>query len=616
MQRPSPEMPLPAGPHVVYLTASAAPTAHRLAAALGGVTCDLSAGGVGDTAADRLRTLFLAGRPLVGVMAAGILIRALAPVLTAKALEPPVLAVAEDLSVAVPLLGGHRGANALAAQIAEATGATAAVTTAGEIALGVALDAPAQGWRLETPEAAKPAMAGLLDGRPARLSGEAAWLAPLAARPGIAHAPAPPGAPVVLEVEDAPALIYRQQRFALGVGCARGCGSDELIGLVGRALADGGLAEGEIAAVHSIDLKADEAAVHALAEHLRVPARFHPAVRLEAERARLTAPSAKVFAEVGCHGVAEGAALAAAGPAGRLVLPKAKSAEATCAVAEIAPGGAPGRPRGRLAVVGLGPGSPAWRTPEAARLIAEAEELVGYGLYIDLAGALAFGKRRTEFPLGGEEDRCRHALERAGEGNSVALLCSGDPGIYAMAALVMELLDRGAEAGGVSAAARRAEIVVAPGISALQAASARAGALLGHDFCAVSLSDLLTPRETVLARLEAAAAGDFVVALYNPVSAKRRDLLELVRGRLLAHRPGTTPVLLARNLGRADERLLLRDLDRLSAAEVDMLTVVLVGAKGSRVVSSGDRAAGAGGAWVYTPRGYAQKSDAGEGGAG
>ena len=557
-----------------------------------------------DTAA-HLRGLFLAGHPVIGLCAAGILIRSLAPVLASKADEPPVLAVAEDGSAVVPLLGGHHGANDLARRIAQALGSLPAITTAGDLALGVALDAPPPGWRLENPEDAKPVMAALIRGAPATLSGEAPWLAPLLGREGIATRSAPEGdAPVVLRPEEGPALIWRRQSLALGVGCVRGCDPGELIGLVQRSLAEAGRSVFEIAGIWSVELKADEAAVHALAGNLGVPARFFPPERLEAETPRLADPSEVVFAEIGCHGVSEAAALAAAGPDGALVLAKRKSANATCALATLGAVPEQGRPRGRLAVIGIGPGRPDWRTPEASRLITEADELVGYGLYLDLLGPIAAGRRR-DFPLGAETERCRYALESAGAGRSVALISSGDSGIYAMGALVMELLALPPEAGGVSAAARRVEILHAPGISALQAASARAGALLGHDFCAISLSDLLTPRETVLARIRAAAEGDFVIAFYNPVSQRRRVLLDAAREILLDHRPADTPVLLASNLGRADEGLRIRTLATLRTEEVDMLTLVLVGSSATRAFASGDGAAGAGGQWLFTPRGYA-----------
>ena len=373
--------------------------------------------------------------------------------------------MAEDGSAVVPLLGGHRGANDLARRIAEALGTIPAITTAGDLALGVALDTPPPGWRLENPEDARAVMAALLRGAAATLSGDADWLAPLLRRGEIVSRPAPDSdAPAVLKVANGPALVWRRQKLALGVGCVRGCDPGDLIGLVHRSLADAGRSAFEVAGISSVDIKADEAAVHALAAALGVSVRFFPPERLEAETPRLTDPSEIVFAEIGCHGVAEAAALAAAGPDGRLVLAKRKSATATCALAVLGSAPEQGRPRGRLAVVGIGPGTPEWRTPEASRLIAEADELVGYGLYLDLLGPLAAGRRR-DFPLGAEAERCRYALESAAMGRSVALISSGDGGIYAMGALVMELLATAPERGGVSDAARRVGIRHVPGIS-------------------------------------------------------------------------------------------------------------------------------------------------------
>ena len=597
-----------ADPVVLFLTPSAEGTARRAATVLGAQLHGRKATGAVDAeiadVGPHLRALFAAGHPVIGVCAAGILIRALSPLINDKWREPPVLALAEDGSSVVPLLGGHHGANTLALTLATEFEAHPALTTAGEVRLGVALDAPPAGWRLENPQDAKPAMAALLAGTRAQLSGQADWLARLDA----VVAPASPDAPVVLHVEGIEPLIYRKQSFALGVGCSRNCPPDELLALVRQTLADAGRSEFEVASISSIDLKSDEAAIHALAHTLNVPAQFFPASTLEAQTPRLTTPSDTVFAEVGTHGVSEAAALIAAGPDAILDIPKTKSANATCALAEIV-AAEQGSPRGSLAVVGIGPGQADWRTPEASRLIAEADELVGYGLYIDLLGTLAAGKPRKDFPLGGEEDRCRYALERAGEGHRVALICSGDAGIYAMGALVMELLDRAVADGGVSEAAKRVAVVNAPGVSALQAASARAGALLGHDFCTISLSDLLTPRDQIVRRLHAAAQGDFVIAFYNPVSKRRRTLLDEAREILLQHRPADTPVLLASSLGRPEEALIRRTLETLKTDEVDMLTVVLIGASQSRAFRTGDMSAGADGWHLYTPRGYAKKID-------
>jgi cobalt-precorrin 5A hydrolase/precorrin-3B C17-methyltransferase len=290
-----------------------------------------------------------------------------------------------------------------------------------------------------------------------------------------------------------------------------------------------------------------------------------------------------------------------------LLIEKQKTANATCAVVKITGEALPATRRGRLSVVGIGPGWSDWRSPEASRLINEAEELVGYGLYIDLLGPLGANKPRADFPLGGEEARCRYALEEAAKGRDIALICSGDAGIYAMGALVMELMAREEATGGVSAKAKQVEIINAPGVSALQAASARAGAILGHDFCTISLSDLLTPREDIIKRLHAAAEGDFVIAFYNPVSKRRRTLLDEAREILLKHRPADTPVLLAASLGRPEETLTLRTLGTLQTDEVDMLTVVMIGSSNSKAFQTGDLSAGADGWRIYTPRGYAKK---------
>ena len=239
------------------------------------------------------------------------------------------------------------------------------------------------------------------------------------------------------------------------------------------------------------------------------------------------------------------------------------------------------------------------RTPEADAAIARAGDLIGYSLYIDLLGPAASAKKRHDFELGEEEARVRAALELAAEGREVALICSGDAGIYAMASPAFELIERERAAKPEWA---RLEITVVPGVSALQTAAARAGAPLGHDFCAISLSDLLTPWEVIEKRVRAAAAGDFVIAFYNPVSKRRTTQLAAARDILLQVRPAETPVMLARKLGRTGESLSVITLGALDPANVDMLTVVLVGSSASRRIEHG------GGAWVYTPRGYAVKS--------
>jgi cobalt-precorrin 5A hydrolase/precorrin-3B C17-methyltransferase len=551
-----------------------------------------------DELAACMRDLYRAGRPILALCAAGIVIRLLAPLLADKRVEPPVVAIAEDGSVTVPLLGGHRGANRLAMVVAEALGGQAAITTAGDIRFDLALDDPPPGYVLRNPEAAKAIMGALLDGRAVALqveAGEADWLtgsgAPFAATGDLM---------VTLTDRAEPGskkhLVIHPRVLALGVGCERGTPAEEVLELVTTMLVRHGLARGAIACLASIELKAGEPAVHALADALDVPLRLLSAAELEAEAKRLANPSEVVFAATGCHGVAEGAALAAAGPGGALVVAKTRSRRATCALARapapIDPGRV-GRPQGRLAIVGLGPGAACWRTPEAQALLDDAEDWVGYRGYLGLLERPQ-AKALHGFALGEEEMRAQKALDLAAAGRRVALVSSGDAGIYAMASLVFELVERRDRPAWQEIA-----IAVSPGISALQAAAARAGAPLGHDFCAISLSDLLTPWPVIERRLEAAAAGDFVTVLYNPASRRRRDGLLRALSILAAARRPDTPVIHARNLGRHAESVELCRLESFDPSTVDMLSLVVVGACQTRLVERQGRAP-----FVYTPRGY------------
>jgi cobalt-precorrin 5A hydrolase/precorrin-3B C17-methyltransferase len=550
-----------------------------------------------DRAATHIGRLFEGGHTIVGVCAAGILIRSVAPFLAKKREEPAVVAVAEDGSVAVPLIGGHIGANALARAIAALTGGIAAITTAGDVQLGIALDEPPPGWHIAEPGKVKPIVAALLRAEPVSLVDETGcgeWLRAGAIRW------AEQGGRQVLVTDRAAgyepdALVLHPPVLALGVGCERGCSTEEVADLARSTLTEAGLTASAVAAVVSIELKLAEPAIHALAAALGVPARFFPASRLLAETPHLSERSPAAFRATGCWGVAEGAALAAAGPDGMLVVPKRKSRRATCAIARaLQPivAEAIGRSRGKLAVIGIGPGAPDWRTPEADMALAQASDVVGYRLYLDLLGRAIEGKRQHASGIGEEEVRARLALDLAAAGRSVALVSSGDAGIYGLAPLVFELLDTEAKPEW-----RTIDLTVFPGISALQAAASRAGAPLGHDFCAVSLSDLMTPWQVIRIRLEAAAAGDFVVALYNPRSMRRQTRLAEAADILVRHRPPDTPVFIGRNLGRdGEERRVIR-LSELAGADIDMLAIVLVGSSRTRRID-GDPPR------LYTPRGY------------
>ncbi|MFT7556428.1 MAG: precorrin-3B C17-methyltransferase [Planctomycetota bacterium] len=255
----------------------------------------------------------------------------------------------------------------------------------------------------------------------------------------------------------------------------------------------------------------------------------------------------------------------------------------------------------QLYIVGTGPGDASYVAPRAIAAITASSDLVAYGLYLDLLGDVCDGKTRHDLPLGEEIGRARLALDLSASGKTTALVSSGDIGIYAMATLVFELIDGQLQGKEQSPEWLDVDIEVVPGISAMQAAASRAGAMLGHDFCTISLSNLLTPWETIEKRLHACGVGDFVVSFYNPRSRKRDWQINTARDILLKYRPATTPVILGRQLTREDESVTIITLAELDAKDVDMFTLVSVGNSETRHIQNGDQQ------WVYTPRGYSKK---------
>ena len=245
---------------------------------------------------------------------------------------------------------------------------------------------------------------------------------------------------------------------------------------------------------------------------------------------------------------------------------------------------------GRLAVVGLGPGDVRWLTPEAEAAVAGADALFGYGPYLDRA-PVREGQSRHPFDNRQEAPRACAALERAAAGKNVALVCGGDPGVFAMAATVCEQIDSG------PAVWRALDVEIVPGITAMLAVAARVGAPLGHDFCALSLSDNLKPWSVIERRLDAAAQAGFVIALYNPISKARQWQLAAAFDRLRRYLPATTPIVFGRAVGRADERIAVMTLQAADPSGADMASLVIVGTAETRLVSRPGQAP-----LVYTPR--------------
>jgi cobalt-precorrin 5A hydrolase/precorrin-3B C17-methyltransferase len=594
-------------PAIFILSVAALPLAKKLRGELDGEIhgphCVDGPDNRYDKAAPYLVQLFEDRRPIIGLCASGILIRAIAPLLADKRTEPPVIAVAEDGSSAVPLLGGHHGANELARKIATICNGHAAITTASEVRLGFAFDEPRDGFLLANPQDVKAAASAVLAGAPVALlrhHGESRVpLFPFEpATQSLLAEWSPDFAGITIEVTErevegsARHLIYHPETLAVGVGCERGTAPHEVTELVRSALRSRGLSEMSVACYASIDLKEDEPAIYQLGYR---GMRFFTGEELRRERGRIISPSDLVERETGTPSVAEAAALAAAGPDSKLIVAKTKSKRATCAIARAH---SPmrelrGRTKGCLFIVGVGPGDKGSRSRKADQQLRFATDWVGYSLYLDLIADLKEDHTLHPFPIGAEEERARHAIELAKRGKWVALVCSGDAGIYAMASLVYEIIDL---------EPCRIEVQVTPGISAFQAAAAKAGAMIGHDFCCISLSDLLTPWDVIERRIEASAKGDFVVAFYNPRSLKRRDQLEYAIRLLSRHRTPSTPVVIASNLGREEEKVRIVPLSDFDPETVDMLTLVLVGSSQSKSFKRGD-----GRSYAYTPRGYSKK---------
>ena len=434
---------------------------------------------------ETVREFFQTGTPIIGICAAGILIRTLAPLLTNKWQEPPVLAIAEDGSAVVPLLGGLQGVNDLARQIASVLQISPAITTTGDIRFKTTLLSPPLGYQLVNPDDAKKFLADLLAGEKVKLIGEADWLKN-------SNLPISSAAKLSIEIIDKNNL--------------------------------------------NLAKPSTDCLVYLWEESQQI---------------------------------------------------KEKSG--------LSPGDFAQESQGKLAIVGTGPGALNWMSPEVREVLEKATDWVGYKTYLDLVEFLKKPEIvRHESDNRVELDRAEIALDLAAKGRSVVLVSSGDPGIYAMAAAVFEVLEKKAKP-----AWQQVAIQVCPGISAMQAAAARVGAPLGHDFCAISLSDILKSWQVISQRIELAARADLAIAFYNPVSQERTWQLEKAKEILLQWRSPQTPVVLARNLGRKGETVTVKFLEDMTIKDADMRTIILVGSSKTRLIGQGKTKQ-----WVYTPRHY------------
>ncbi|MEL4375782.1 precorrin-3B C(17)-methyltransferase [Brucella cytisi] len=521
---------------------------------------------------DAVRSLYEEGRPIIALCAAGIVIRALAPLLQNKRVEPPVLAVAEDGSAVVPLLGGLSGVNDMAQQIAAALEVAPAITTSGELRFGINLLHPPAELTLANPEDAKNFTSNLLAGQKVQLDGKSRWLVdsklPFANDGALTISITPH-----IRTPQPDELIYHPRSVAIGIDRV----SENIQNDIEDALANAGIAPASLALLLAHEKDCTSPRLQEAAAKIGVPLRY--------------VANATDVRELVLHSVEQpvqlmeslGLAIAvAATPADVLFV---------------------GRKRGKLVVIGLGPGSRELMTPAVQHELEQAEDILGYETYVRMAeeNLRPFRADQIVHMTDNREEmqRARHAFELAASGRHVAMVSSGDPGVFAMAAAVVEALHE-----TENAAWHGVELVIQPGISAAMAAASRIGAPLGHDFCIISLSDNLKPWEIIEKRLALAAEADLAMAFYNPISKARPHQLGRALEILRQYRSPETPVVLGRDIGRPAETTRTTTLGALTPDDVDMRTVVIVGSSHTQVFAKSD-----GREWVYTPRWYGEKPE-------
>ncbi|WP_460158488.1 precorrin-3B C(17)-methyltransferase [Pseudomonas sp. S3_E11] len=513
-----------------------------------------------------LRELYQLNTPIIALCAAGIVIRTLAPLLLEKGAEPPVLAVAEDGSAVVPLLGGLGGVNVMARDIAVTLQVAPAITTSGELRFGTCLLNPPSGYSLGDLEQGKRFVSDLLAGEPVRIEGAAPWL-------DQAQLPQDPQARRTIHVGHAErdASTHELLIYPRSVAVVVSAEVADLPGAIRAALQQAKVALQSLACLVAADTLMASVALREAALELGVALRFVVMTGDAATLARSSVPAVNILSAT------DNLAIAVA----------AQPLE----VAQI------GRSRGRLAVIGLGPGAAELMVPAVKAELARATDVLGYETYVRMAGPFRDDQVLHCTDNREEMQRARHAFELAAQGRSVIVVSSGDPGVFAMAAAVLEALHESSDP-----AWHQVDLEILPGVSASLATAAQAGAPLGHDFCVMSLSDNLKPWSIIEKRLDLAAEADLALAFYNPISRARPWQLGRALEIVGQHRTPETPVVLGRDIGRPGQTLRVTTLGQLTAEQVDMRTMILIGSSTTCVFP---RASG--GNWVYTPRWYGLK---------
>jgi cobalt-precorrin 5A hydrolase/precorrin-3B C17-methyltransferase len=546
----------------------------------------------------QIEALWTTQSALIFGLATGAVVRLIAPLLQNKSSDPAVVVIDPDGKFVISLCGGHQGgADRLATAIARLIDATPVIAGAAH-----ALDLPGIdvlgvpfGWRKGNGDWTKMS-AAIARFQPVQViqeAGSTLWQKqlpethPFVFQPAAEAMPRVYITPKIYPQTNVPQVHWHPRVLWVGIGCERGTSRELMETALFEVLERYQLAFDAIAGIASLDLKADEAGLRELCHQHQLPLQTFPPAVLR--QINVPTPSSTVEQEVGTPSVAEAAALQAAQTDSLIVAKQIFKGEGavTIAIAQ-APQEEIGR-TGMLFLVGTGPGSLDQMTPAAQMAVTQADAIIGYSLYIELLKPLLRpGQIVESLPITQERQRADRAIELAEWGLSVAVVSSGDCGMYGMAGLVLEELQKLGWDGKTPA------VRVFPGVSAVQAAASRLGAPLMHDLCTISLSDLLTPWEAIEKRLEAAAVADFVIALYNPRSQKRTAQIAIAQRILQQHRSADTPVAIVRSAYRSDEQIQLTTLAKMLDCPIDMLSLVLIGNRSTRQYAD----------LLITPRGY------------
>ncbi|MCI4454357.1 MAG: precorrin-3B C(17)-methyltransferase [Thermodesulfobacterium sp.] len=525
---------------------------------------------------------------LLFIMATGIVVRTVAPLIKNKKEDPAVLVIDEEGKHVIPLLGGHQArANELATTLATLINATPVITTSSDINNLPPLDLWIERCQLfiQNPSILPKIMSKFIENRKIKIHINSDLIRVPIFSEHFEVVKEAKFADIIitnkklkLELnEDQLVLIPRN--LVVGLGFHDWVTSNEIEEAVKKVFTDEGLYFEALKGVATLEKKAKNEALQEFSRKYGLSVFSYTPEKLQGVRGLSSSPI--VERTVGVSSVCEQSAILAS--RGRLIVSKRVFKDLTIAVAE-----APYYVKGKVYVVGIGPGSLLYITPKAITAIREADVIIGYKTYINQIESLIKDKMVFAYGMTEEVKRAKTAIEYALKGMKVSVISGGDPGVYGMAGLIFEILAQNN---------LEIEVEVIPGISAFNAASSMVGAPIMNDFACISLSDRLTPWHEIGKRLEYAIKSDFVIILYNPKSSKRRENLTKAKGIILKYRDKNTPVAIVKNVTREGEEVILTTLEKIDSYPVDMNTTIIIGNSQSYIYKN----------FFITPRGYTRK---------